>query len=109
MNKITNKKDFKLLIVFFSMEAIILLICFLAAHFQVNKGASVKASWEYESFMNSTIPSIQTSWINHSEEMVSAVLQVSGRMKREFQALMIPIFFINITLLISLIKESLPT
>ena len=54
MNKITNKKDFKLLIVFFSMEAIILLICFLAAHFQVNKGASVKASWEYESFMNST-------------------------------------------------------
>ena len=36
------------------MEAIILLICFLAAHFQVNKGASVKASWEYESFMNST-------------------------------------------------------
>lgn len=66
MNKITNKKDFKLLLVFFILETVILLICFLIAHAQVNRGISVKASsWKYERFLNS-IRAVRTNVLDKS-------------------------------------------
>lgn len=66
MNKITNKKDFRLLIAFFSIETVILLICFFVAHSRVNSGGAIeKSSWRYESFVKS-IRTVQTDLLEKS-------------------------------------------
>ena len=54
MDKITKKKDFKLLIAFFSLEAVILLICFFIAHAKVNQAIGVGiGSEKYANFVDS--------------------------------------------------------
>lgn len=54
MDKITKKKDFKLLIAFFSLEALILLICFMIAHAKVNRALDVSiGSGKYGNFIDS--------------------------------------------------------
>lgn len=54
MDKITKKKDFKLLIAFFSLEAVILLICFFIAHAKVNRALDVSiGSGKYGNFIDS--------------------------------------------------------
>ena len=54
MDKITKKKDFKLLIAFSSLEALILLICFMIAHAKVNRALDVSiGSGKYGNFIDS--------------------------------------------------------
>lgn len=54
MNKMTKKKDFKLLITFFSIELLVLIVCFAIAHMKTNGPFSIKAaSAKYESYLSS--------------------------------------------------------
>lgn len=53
MNKITKKKDFKLLAAFFSLEFLILAVCFLIAHFQVNGTFSKSSASSYQNSVKS--------------------------------------------------------
>lgn len=61
MNKFTQKKDFKLLIILFAIEFVMLLICFIIAHLQVNSKDELSINK-----ISSSMSSISTNIINTS-------------------------------------------
>lgn len=64
MNKMTKKKDFKLLMGFFAIETIILIVCIIVAHFKVNS-AEVYAASDAEGFAESSA-SVRTNILQKS-------------------------------------------
>ena len=64
MNKMTKKKDFKLLMTFFAIETVILFICIIAAHFKVNSEAVYAAS-DADAFASSSV-SVRTNVLQKS-------------------------------------------